>query len=200
MSEEVETKGEVGNEAVTTATIETPEVTAVIEDRVKNADKLVTTGMIVETLKRIETQLRKNYPDPDRIVATGISPHTVIHQDFRRKVEPLPPHVLHPMVALVKGKPLKVSSYTMPPVYDRDDVLVRSAYEVPVYAAAGPDGKPWVDARGNYVVIDPQTGAIRQRMVKAVVKKRRNWFQVRLIRFKQWIKSIRFDFKIIKRK
>ena len=182
------------------AVLEPPFTASVLHSAVEG--KAVTTDMLVQTLKRIEYQVRKNYADPDRVTVPTVNPlNLVIHQDFRRDVEPIPFHVRFPKVATVFGKPVKVSSYTVPAVFDEDGILTKPAYEVPIYAAQDANGKPWKDDAGNYVVIDPQNGAIRQRMVKKLdVRQRRSWFEVKWLRFKQWIKSIRFDFRIIKRK
>lgn len=212
MSDELDTKGETGQEAVTSAAIEgdNSHISAVIQERMANADKPVTTEMIVNTLKRIESAVRKNYPDPTRVTVEGSNPHRmVIHQDFRRDLPPIPKHVRSPQIALdFGGTPILVSTVTVPEVKNRDGVVVRRAYDLPVYAAADADGKPWRDAdgkpwrdaRGEYVLIDPQTGQIRQNMKPTLVKRRgRSWLRVKLIQLKQWWRSIHFDFKFIKR-
>jgi hypothetical protein len=185
-----------GQEAVTTATIETPLVGAVIEERVKNTNVKATE--LVYALRSIEHGIRKNYADPDRITVP-VSANAVIHQDFRRKVL-IPDHVMFPRPAIVNGKELQVGSVKIAPIVDRDGKLWKAGYELPIFAAADADGSPMRDSNGAYVVIDPQTGAIRQRVRGSDPRPSRSRWLLRWNRVVAWFKSFRFDFRFIKRR
>jgi len=193
-------EGEVGQEAVTTAAIEgdNPHISALIQERMKSDGVPVTTEMLVATLKRIETNLRKGYADPDRITVP-VSARTVIHHDFTRVVPPVPNHIAYPTPALSKGKPIKLGEVTIPAVLDRDGEEVAPAQKLPIYVAAAPDGTPLRDAAGSFVVIDPQNGAIRQRVRGKGLVPKRSWFRMKWAQLKAWWSSFRFDFKFIKR-
>lgn len=186
--------GDVGQEAVTSATNETPEVTAAIHEQLAKPDHV----KLIQTLKSVEHLLRKDYPYPERITVP-VSRGTVIHQDFRRKVAPIPNHIAFPRPALVNGKAIQLGSVKVPAVTDEAGHVVAKAQELPIYVAAGPDGKPLRDSKGDFVVIDPQNGAIRQRVRGKGIAAKRNWWVVKWRLLVQWWRSLRFDFKIVKR-
>ncbi len=193
-------EGEVGQEAVTTAAIEgdNPHISAIIEEKFKSEGVPVTTEMLVAAIKRVENQLRKNYADPDRITVP-VSSRTVIHHDFRRAVPTIPNHLSYPRPALVNGRALQVGSVKVPAVLNEEGEEVVPAQKLPIYVAAAPDGSPLRDSKGDFVVIDPQNGSIRQRVRgKGLVPKRS---RVRMLwsRVKAWWKGWSFDFKLIKK-
>jgi len=186
-----------GQEAVTSATFETAEVSTVIDEKRKQAP--LEHQELIAALKQVEFELRKNYYDPDRITVP-VSRDAVIHEDFRRKVEPIPNYVMFPRPALVRGKPIQTGEMEVPAVLNsRDGTVVKPAMRFPIYVAAGPDGGPWRDSYGEYVVIDPQTGAIRQNVKARLSVPKRNWFRVKWSLVKAWFKKFRFDFKFIKK-
>ena len=195
-----EASAEVGQENVTTATIESdaPHITAAIEARMEAEGTPVTTEMLVAAIKRIENQLRKGYADPDRITVP-VSRNTIIHHDFRRAVPPMPNHIAFPRPALVNGKALKVGSVTVAAVLDDDGEEVKPAQNLPIYVAAAPDGKPLRDSKGDFVVIDPQNGAIRQRVRGTGLVPKRSWLRQMRARFSAWWNSFKFDFRFIKK-
>ena len=161
---------------------------------------MVVTRQVVEKLKDIEDKLkgaRKSYYDPTRITVPT-SNGAVITQVFTRNPVSIPKHIMFPKPAIVKGKPLQVGTVKTRRLFDREGNLVDPGRELPIYAVAGPDGEPLRDERGEYLVIDPQTGAVRQKLVKTTPVKR-NWLRVKWALFKTWLKSFRLDLKIIKR-
>jgi hypothetical protein len=191
-------EGEVGQEAVTSATVENPVVSAVIEERMKADGVPVTTEMLVATIKRIENELRKGYPDPERITVP-VSSRTTIHHDFTRSVPPLPNHLMFPHPALVNGKAIQVGSVKVPAVLDEEGNELKAVQKLPIYVAAAPDGSPLRDSKGDFVVIDPQNGAIRQRVRGKGLVPKRSWWKMTKARIKAWWKSFKFDFKFIKK-
>jgi len=199
VAEQLTEHAEFGQEAVTTATIEgdNPHITAVIEEKFKSEGVPVSTEMLVATLKRIENNLRKGYADPERITVP-VSSRTIIHHDFTRAVPPLPNHIIFPRPALVNGKALQVGSVKVAAILDREGNEVKAAQKLPIYVAAAPDGSPLRDSKGDFVVIDPQNGAIRQRVRGKGLVPKRSWFRMAKARFLAWWKSFKFDFKFIK--
>ena len=185
-------------EGASSVTNEDPVVSVVIGESMRRSD-VVRKSELISQLKELELDLRRNYPDPDRIVVP-VSSRAVIHEDFRRKVAPIPEYVMFPRPALVRGKPLKDGVLEIPPIFNsRTGEVIAPAQELPIYVAAGPDGGPWRDSHGEYVVIDPQTGAIRQRVKRQVTAPKRSWFRIKWSLVKAFFKKFRFDFKIIKR-
>ncbi len=189
--------GDDGQEAVTTASLETPEITAVLDEKRKDNSVRGPSPELIRVLREAERNLRKNYEDPERITVRT-SRGMVVHQDFTRKVGAIPDYILTPTPALVNGKPIQVGKVTVPEIRDYQDKLVKASVDYPVYVAADKDGSPLRDSRGNFVVIDPQTGAIRQRMKVNGLPKRR-WWTIQYRRLLAWWKGWKLDFKFVKK-
>ncbi len=173
-----------------TASIETPVVTAGIHATLNSQNN--PNAETILALREVERKLRAaRYPDSER-ATVQVSNGATIHHDFRRKVS-IPDYVKFPTRALVNGKPLLVGTIKIAPVISRrTGEVVKAGYELPIYAAADDDGNPLRDASGEYVVIDPQTGAIRQRVrTQRVVAPKRSWLRTKWDNFVYWLTRAR---------